>query len=116
MNEPCPNCKDYAHHNVELEEEIKTLKKLIDDKIQEAFSSRAHGPWEYLRQIKRIVSEIEPVGQAEHLTDPKLLIAVDCLKKLSEMEEPAWIRLDENVKMSVAFYAREALEKINTPY
>jgi len=53
---------------------------------------------------------------AKELIEPKLMLAVDCLKKLSEMEEPAWIRLDENIKMSVAFYAREAMEKINTPY
>lgn len=117
MNKTCHNCKEIAHYNVELEEEIKTLKKLIDDKIQEAFSSRAHGPWEYLRQIKRIVSEeIEPTGRFDGIVDPRLMVAVECLKKLSEMEGPAWIRLDENVKMSVAFYAREALEKINTRY
>lgn len=56
MNEPCPNCKDYAHHNVELEEEIKTLKKLIGDKIQEAFMSRETGPWEKLREIRKIIN------------------------------------------------------------
>lgn len=116
MNETCHNCKDVAHYNVELEAEITTIKKQLNDKIQEAFSSREHGPWEYLRQIKQIVSEIEPTGRSVHMVDPKLSIATECLKKLSEIEEPAWIRLDENVKMSVAFYAREALEKINTQY
>lgn len=56
MNDTCPNCKDIAHHNVELEEEIKTIKKLIDDKIQEAFTSRETGPWEKLREIRRILN------------------------------------------------------------
>ena len=60
MNDTCPNCKDIAHHNVELEEEIKALKKLIDDKIQEAFTTRETGPWEKLREIRKIINGNNP--------------------------------------------------------
>lgn len=56
MNNHCPNCKDTAHYNVELEEEIKSLKKRIDDKIQEAFTTRETGPWEKLREIRKIIN------------------------------------------------------------
>lgn len=36
--------------------EIEILKKQIDDKIQEAFTTRETGPWEKLREIRKIIN------------------------------------------------------------
>ena len=77
MNDTCPNCKDYAHHNVELEEEIKRLKKLIDDKMLEEMAYQLHNVisahedgmevnWNIVREVLDKYSEL--VGEMKRLT------------------------------------------------
>ena len=66
INSTCHNCHATAHYNVELEEEIKSLKKQIDDKIQEAFTARETGPWEKLREIRKIINANNGDKQGEN--------------------------------------------------
>ena len=61
----------------------------------------------HLKEIK----EMEAFFDLE-LTHEKLNMAKDYLKKISKCEGQAWVRLDESVKMTVQFYAKEGLEQI----
>lgn len=66
-----------------------------------------------MSEVRPIKTEIIGVNQNELvIVHEKLNMAKDYLKKISKCEGQAWVRLDESVKMTVQFYAKEGLEQI----
>ena len=110
-NDTCPNCKEYAHYNVELEEEIKVLTNKGNARLDISMIEQAaeqHSP-NYPRTF-----ELGAIWARDRINNDIVLLK-DALNAIANLENVnTYVQLDESVKMAVNFYAREVLSKINT--